>query len=133
MIIVSSLLTKPNGHDTILSLDGNYYPYDNNSINGNVEIQNIELKTFNSLTNNFLQDLNGSIHGNIDISNNLSEPIAVGNLNLDDIKFSIGFTNTSYHFSNTIDFTPQSIIINNFKLYDTNDNYFDVRGTISHN
>lgn len=133
MIIVSSLLTKPNGHDTILSLDGNYYPYDNNSINGNVDIQNIELKTFNSLTNNFLQDLNGSIHGNIDISNNLSEPIAVGNLNLDDIKFSIGFTNTSYHFSNTIDFTPQSIIINNFKLYDTNDNYFDVRGTISHN
>lgn len=133
IILLSSLLRKPNDSDTILNIVGNYHPFNNNYINGNIDIKDIDLSIINSLTSDYIHDISGSLYGNVDVSNKLSEPIATGNINLDDIGFTVGFTNTPYKFSNKIDLNPQSIIINNFKLYDADSNYFDVRGTINHN
>ena len=129
---LSSYLLQNIDNDTIITISGIYSPFINNEINGNININNFDFASLDPFLNSYISHPYGMISGNIGISNTLKRPITNGKISFKDAGLTVKYTNTSYTFSNEISIRPESIILNKFRLYDSNKNYFDVSGNINH-
>ncbi|MDR2084598.1 MAG: translocation/assembly module TamB [Bacteroidales bacterium] len=119
--------------DSIIILTGNYFPLsEKGNINGNLHFNNFNFKFLEPFLNTVIVNPKGFISGDVGISNVLLSPDLNGTLNFKDAGLTVKFTEAAYTFSNSVDITPNTIIFDEFKLYDADGKHFDLSGRITH-
>ena len=118
------------GQDNDVKLDGNYKA-GNSSLDMNLDIQKLNLKSIQGFTMNNLAESTGFLSGNLKISGKASQPVIIGDLNFNDVGFKVTKLNARFKsITEKIAFTANGILFNDFNINDDRDNKLTINGKI---
>ncbi|HEX8576881.1 MAG TPA: translocation/assembly module TamB domain-containing protein [Flavobacterium sp.] len=119
------------GQDNDVKLNGNYKT-GNSTLDMNLNIQKLNLKSIQGFTMNNLAESTGFLSGNLKISGKASQPVIIGDLNFNDIGFTVTKLNARFKsITEKIAFTTNGILLNDFNISDDRDNQLTINGKIN--
>ncbi len=117
-----NLFASLQGNLTDLALEGFYKTGEAEEINLDVDLQKLDLASFEAFTAGSLTQLNGFLNGKIEIRGNTTDPIVDGQVNFNETTFQVSAINSSYFIDKqSIVFNNQNIRLNNFTIKDSDD------------
>ncbi len=122
-----------NGFGNSLTLNGKYHlePVAGNNLDFLLNINPINLKSFESLSGNSIRNSSGGLSGMLAIKGTIEKPWILGSLNTDSFKTTISSFNTPIFMNNqTINFNKEGIFFNQFTLLDPNNQKAILNGEI---
>ena len=114
---------------TPFKVTGSYRPK-NHEIKTICNVNNFRINLLSNLVKDQVSDVNGFLSGNINIEGSTKEPIINGNLNFKNTTLKVNYTNTNYHFNDSLTIFNNNILFNNFRIIDDNNNYASLSGTV---
>ena len=135
LFIKSFIVKKGNvGEATIFSLDGFYYPFnEENSLQLKADFNRINIALLNPFLKDLFHGIEGKGKGSLDISGTLSKPVITGKAKIDRASLIVNYLNTRYSFSNFLEFKKNEINFDNIVIYDTLGNNGVISGSLQHN
>lgn len=135
LFIKSFIVKKGNvGRATIFSLDGFYYPFnEENSLQLKADFNRINIALLNPFLKDLFHGIEGKGKGSLDISGTLSQPVISGKAEVDRASLIVNYLNTRYSFSNSLEFKKNEINFDNIVVYDTLGNSGIISGNLQHN
>ncbi len=129
-----SIVSRENGttHEP-LQLSGRVYTgvlEDNFDLN--IDLADMTMAIWNPYLRNFADNFQGEATGRLRMDGPLSAPELSGNIYCENTGFHIPYLNTSYHFSDTVEFGKDYFRFDNVVLQDTLGNNALVNGSVMH-
>ncbi|MCK5465449.1 MAG: translocation/assembly module TamB [Bacteroidales bacterium] len=112
-----------------LDIKGDYYP-DNRKIDFNLTLDKLKLEIFEPYPRGVITDLDGLASGELRLDGYTDKPMVNGSLNLQKTSFRVDYLQTIYSFTNEIQVRDNSILFNDFEIFDEEGNRSVVQGTI---
>ncbi|MXV53125.1 translocation/assembly module TamB [Pedobacter sp. HMF7647] len=118
------------GNGNQVDLTGNYYT-GTSSMDMNLNIANLNLKSIQGFTMGNLKDATGAITGQLSIKGTASSPQVLGDVNFKQVGFRIAMLNSYFRINNDrISFNDQGINFDKFTLLDSAGNKASVDGMV---
>jgi len=119
-----------NGKGSEIDLDGFYYTKSENPLDFNLDVKNIDLSKVQAYAMGMVKDASGDLRGKLKITGSAAAPQVRGSLTFDKAKLNYAQFNSIYTLENeTIRFTEDGIVLNNFTIRDTDGNRAIIDGT----
>ena len=119
------------GEDNQVNLDGTYRATDD-ALNMNLDIQKLNLKSVQGFSMDNITEGTGYFTGQFKVSGNTTNPKFIGDLKFNEIGFKAIKLNAKFKSMNdTMVFTDDAILLNNFKIYDEKNNDLTINGKIN--
>lgn len=121
-----------------LKVDGYFYPYrDSENFDFDMELKHFKLQAIAGYLRSFTSDFRGLASGEMQFKGSLQDPQLTGQLRLQRTYMHIDFLNTSYSFTDSVNFYSNRIVFNNVKVNDNNSsatkgNHAFLNGEIRH-
>lgn len=128
-IKLSALLQRESGVNS--EIKGNIFPI-RDSVNVNINLEDIHLAWVQPFMKGTLHDMDGSISSKLFVRGNLSNPDLTGYVYVNNGKFGIDFTNVTYTLTDSIVVTPSQLTINNLLIKDSNGKTAKVECNVKH-
>lgn len=117
-----------------IDLSGFYYPFRNSQqLDFDVQFKKADLRIAQPFLKRDVSDLVGYADGNIKITGSLKAPEATGQCTISEGNMRVKYLNTTYSFGGPVDFQPNALSLENFKLTDRKGAQSIVTGEIAHN
>lgn len=94
---------------------------------------NADISFLRKYLNNVAQNISGTATGDLVLHGNLNNPTVSGDVDVDNGRFTIGFLNTYYNFSDHVHLSDDTISINNLTLRDDYGKAAIANGWVYHN
>lgn len=118
------------GNENQVNLDGTYQASSDN-LNMNLDIQKLNLKSVQGFTMDNVTDGTGYFTGRFKVSGNMTNPKLAGDLKFNEIGFKATKLNAKFKSMNDkIVFAENTIVLDNFKIYDEKNNDLIINGKI---
>ena len=118
------------GEGNQVNLDGNYR-VDNSSLDFVLNIDKLNMKSIQGFTVGNVTNSTGFLSGDLRITGKATNPNVVGDLKFNDVGFKVTQLNSQFKSMNDkIVFSNNSILLNNFKIKDEQDNDMIINGTL---
>jgi hypothetical protein len=111
---------------------GNYKPA-SKEIDMNLALSGMRIHLLQSFWKDNLSDVKGLAYGSINLSGTLSEPLTNGHIGVRDGAFTVNLTKTRYYFDHHIDIIDNELIVDNFEIVDSKDNYANISASLTNN
>ncbi len=95
-----------------------------------VDFNNLELAVAEPLLAAFSSHFQGQLQGSFDIGGTVAHPLFVGEAEVENGALKIDITDVTYHFADSIQFSNNTIILDNFEIEDPLGNKAIANGTI---
>ena len=119
------------GEDNQVNLDGTYTA-SNDNLNMNLDIQKLNLKSVQGFSIDNIKDGTGYLSGKFKIIGSTGNPKLLGELKFNDIGFKATKLNAKFKSINDeLVFTENTILLNNFTIYDEKNNDLTLNGKIN--
>ena len=99
-------------------------------LNFNVDFDKFELALVAPLLSDFSSRFEGRLHGNFDITGTLRRPIVVGEALVEEGALQVDLTGVTYYFNDSIRFTNNKVLLDDFRIRDPRGNTAYLDGTI---
>ncbi len=129
--VLMDVLIERNSLKT-LKLHGQYNPR-TDSLDFDLDVDQIRLDIFNSIVYDELLDLRGTATGKAKIMGTPALPMVNGNIWLQDASFIVDYLNTRFTFSHNVVVTPDAFTVSNVDVLDEEKNHAQVSGFVRHN
>ncbi len=104
----------------------------NNSMNVNVDINNLPLAWIQPFAVATFSQLSGTINSDIDLTGSLSEPVTEGWVGVNEGLMTVAYTNVTYNISDTINIAPGNIGLDNLVIKDDNGHEAHLNVALTH-
>lgn len=101
-------------------------------INLDVNLDNFALATTAPLLSSFASNVDGTLSANIHIDSSLNQPKIEGIAHIHNGLLTVDYTGVTYHCNDSVSFTDGRISVNNFHIYDPDNNILTVNGGIDY-
>lgn len=119
------------GQENQVNLDGTYQAT-NDNLNMNLDIQRLNLKSVQGFSMENITDGTGYLTGKFKVSGNTGNPKLIGDLKFNDIGFKATKLNAKFKSMNDkIVFADNTILLNDFTIYDEKNNDLTINGKIN--
>ena len=133
---VGVLLTSVMSDDSVvrypINMNGFYYPEDGGKLDFNAAFNGFDLTSVAPYLKSFSSQFEGGLHGNFAVNGTVNEPRVSGEAVFENGLIKVDMFNTVYHFSDTVFFEGNKILLKDFEFSDANKNTAYVNGTVSH-
>lgn len=133
---IAVLLTSVMSDDSVvrypINMKGFYYPEDGGKLDFDAAFNGFDLKSVAPYLKSFSSQFEGGLHGNFAVNGTVNEPRVSGEAVFEDGLIKVDMFNTVYHFSDTVFFEGNQILLKDFEFSDANKNSAFVNGTVSH-
>ncbi|MBW6478368.1 MAG: translocation/assembly module TamB domain-containing protein [Bacteroidales bacterium] len=118
---------------TSLLVSGNYTVGETPGINMDVDIERLDLPSFEGFTAGNLTHLNGYLAGKMKVTGTTESPVISGELNINETSFRVPALNAGYFLkSEKISFDRQNISLQNIAFEDSTGRRANLNGTINY-
>ena len=120
--------------EKILDIKGTYMPNpeETGHLNLMANLNQANLYLIEPFINKTFSDLKGQIDGNLTVAGSLKNPTLNGTVEITEGQFRVNYLNTIYNYQGPVQFTDNSIGVNNGQLYDENGNLATINGGLLH-
>lgn len=122
------------GYGNDITLAGSYYmkPVNGNDFNMKLDVNALEVKSFETIAKREIKNSNGFVRGNLDIQGTAAAPKITGELRTDNLTTTISRLNAAFKMPNEkITFTNTGLNLNNFNILDSAGNKGTFSGTVN--
>ncbi len=116
--------------DRIINIEGVYVP-DGNLLDFDIDLEKINLRTFDGYLDEVFADLRGMASGNLKLEGSLRQPLFNGNVFLQKTTFMVDYLQTRYNFTHDVEIINNDIVFSNLTVYDANHNTCRANGKVS--
>lgn len=128
--VVSSVRLIKKDHER-LNIHGSYSPI-HKEIDYSAAISELPAETLYPVLRSFSDYIEGTLFGNLRITGRLDDPGFDGDIIIDQGKLGVSYTQTAYTFSDTVRFSNDSILFDELRMYDRENNLARLTGSIKH-
>lgn len=129
MVSISADIMGDLGHRT--TVDGGIW-VTRDSLSFDIDANKVNVKFLEPFMAAFASDVTGRASGRAKLFGSFSDIDLVGRVKADSIGLKLGFTNVSYHGSDSVYLNPGKIIVPSFILYDRDGNSAILSGELTH-
>lgn len=119
------------GYFTPIAANGTIALNETNSLNLNLDLDQLQLNTLEPLLTSFASGLSGLLSGNIQIHGTTKDPQFDGLIILDSSQLTINATGVSYFISDSIKANNNTLTFQNFNIRDKLNNTLQLNGNLS--
>ncbi len=120
------------GNNKYMRIRGNYVP-ETDSINLSFNVENFNLEIMEPYLNNHnLSNFSGNFNINLNIEGILKDPQINGYISFNQARFTYDFLKLSVVTNDRVKITKSSIVFDNFKVYDEQNNLGTINGAMHH-
>lgn len=125
-----NLSVKSSGND--VKVAGNIKQEKQTHLDLKANINKLNLATVESFTANQLSQMHGKVDGSFTIRGTVDKPKVDGQLNFNEVAFSVNYIGSRYRLNNeTISFNNSDVVFDNFKILDEQDDPLTIDGNIN--
>ena len=128
--VQSELIVTDNNNQTVYGY-GSFSPY-RDSLDFTVNVDHFSLTALNPVLKNVFENVYGLATGKIKIYGEPEKILMRGDVYAENAGVKLGYTQTVYHFSDTVSFHGDSLIFNHMSLHDYEGNTGTFNGSIRH-
>ncbi len=116
-----------------LTLEGAYYPYrKKQTLDLALKIKDLPIAVAEPFLKDYASDFNGTTSGFVDVTGNLSKPVINGKMMIDTATVKVDYLQTRYRANGAILIQPDKFVFQGLSVRDTEGNFGNVTGEITH-
>jgi len=124
----ANIILSGNANDVVM--DG-FYNTDNGSLDFDLDLRQLNIKSIQGFSFGSISDGEGYFSGDLRIEGTMGEPAIIGDLNFNDVAFTVTqLDNKFQNMNDAISFSQEGISFNKFTIEDEDNNELVVNGTL---